>query len=109
MDLSNPWILIIGMGLITVAIRASLIVTAGRFEMPSLLKRGLRYVPPAVLTAIFFPDMVLTNGAVNLNPLTNARLIAGVVAIAVAWFSKNTIITILTGLATLFVLTRIGM
>jgi branched-subunit amino acid transport protein len=34
----------------------------------------------------------------------NYRLLAGLVAVLVAWFSKNTLVTILAGMAALFLL-----
>ena len=41
--------------------------------------------------------------------LTNTRLLAGVVAIVTAWFSRNTLLTILTGMAALFILELLGL
>jgi branched-subunit amino acid transport protein len=106
----NYWLLIIGMGLITVTLRASLIVTAGRVEMPRLVTRALWYVPPAVLTAIFVPEILFNDAGLALDPLANPRIIAGIVAIVVAWFTRNVIITIVVGLAVLWFLTaQIGL
>ena len=101
----NVWLVMLLGGLITFAIRFSLIylLADGRFEIPETMRRALHYVPPAVLSAIIFPELFVRNGALALS-LDNTRMLAGLIAIAVAWFSKNTLLTILAGMAALFVL-----
>ena len=99
----NIWLVMLLGGLITFAIRFSLIYLFGRFEVPETMRRTLHYVPPAVLSAIIFPELFFRNGTLELS-LDNTRLLAGLTAIAVAWFSKNTLITILVGMVALFVL-----
>jgi len=56
------WIVIILMGVVTYGLRLSLIALMGRFEVPPLVSRGLRFVPPAVLSAIIFPELVQPGG-----------------------------------------------
>ena len=68
-----------------------------------MIRKALHYVPPAVLSAIIFPELFLREGALNLT-LDNYRLLAGVVAVLVAWFSKNILITIIAGMIALFLL-----
>lgn len=99
----NIWLVMILGGLITFGMRFSLIYLFGKFHIPETLRRALHYVPPAVLSAIIFPELFLTNGAWNLS-LENTRLLAGLAAIVIAWFSKNTLITILAGMTILFLL-----
>jgi branched-subunit amino acid transport protein len=97
----NIWLVMIVGGLITFGMRFSLIylLAEGR-EVPETMRRALHYVPPAVLSAIIFPELFYSNGAFNIA-LTNTRLLAGVIAIAVAWFSKNTLLTIIVGMVAL--------
>ena len=97
------WLIIIGMGIITYAIRLSLIVLLGRVDVPVIVQRALRFVPPAVLSAIIFPELLRPGGALDISP-GNARLIAGVVAALVAWRTKNVILTIAVGMAVLWLL-----
>lgn len=99
----NFWLLMLLGGLITFGIRFSLIYLFGRVEIPETMRKALHYVPPAVLSAIVFPGLFIHEDVLNLS-LDNYRLIAGLVAILVAWFSKNTLITILAGMVALFVL-----
>ena len=99
----NIWLVMLAGGLITFTIRFVLIFLFGKFEIPPTLRRALHYVPPAVLSAIVFPELFLRGGRMALE-LGNTRLLAGIVAIVVAWFSKNTLLTILAGMIALFVL-----
>ena len=61
-DAVTLWLVIIGMGAITFALRASFMVLPPSIEIPPLLRRGLRFVPAAVLTAIWAPELLLQKG-----------------------------------------------
>jgi len=95
------WLVILLGGLVTFAIRFSFIYLFGRFHIPETIRRSLHYVPPAVLSAIVFPELFLLNGTLDLS-LHNIRLLSGLVAVLVAWYSKNTLLTILVGILALF-------
>jgi branched-subunit amino acid transport protein len=101
----NIWLVMLFGGLITFGMRFSLIylLAEGRFEVPETIRRALHYVPPAVLSAIIFPELFLPNESLDLS-LGNTRLLAGLIAILVAWFTRNTLITILAGMLALFLL-----
>lgn len=99
----NIWLVLLLGGLITFGMRFSLIYLFGRFEFPETIRKALRYVPPAVLSAIIFPELFLRDGMLNLS-FDNHRLLAGLVAVLVAWFSKNILITIIAGVIALLLL-----
>ena len=99
----NIWLVMLLGGLITFGIRFSLIYMFGRFEIPETMRKALHYVPPAVLSALIFPELFISDDVLNLS-LDNYRMLAGLVAIFVAWFSRNTLATILAGMAALFLL-----
>ena len=103
----NLWLIIIGMGVITYAIRLSMIVMSGQIQLSDQLQRALRYVPPAVLSAIILPEMVQPGGTLDLS-LGNERLLAGIIAGLVAWRSRNVVATIIAGMATLLLIQAIG-
>ena len=85
------WLTLIGMALVTMALRASFLVLPPGIETPPLLRRALRYVPAAILTAIWAPEVLVAN----------EQLLAGIVAIAVAWRWQRTFATITAGLLAL--------
>ena len=99
----NIWLVMLVGGLITFGMRFSFIYLFGRFEVPETIRKALLYVPPAVLSAIIFPELFLRDGTLNLS-FDNHRLLAGLVAILVAWFSKNILITIIAGMIALLLL-----
>ncbi|MGH2348592.1 MAG: AzlD domain-containing protein [bacterium] len=94
------WATILGMGAITYGLRLSLILLLGRVEISPRVRQALRFVPPAVLSALILPEVVLTNGALDLG---NNRLLAALVASVVAWKVKNTFVTVAAGLVTLWI------
>lgn len=96
-------LLIVGMGVVTYAIRLSLILLMGRLNVPPLVRRSLRFVPPAVLSALIFPELLLPGGKMMLS-LGNPRLLAGVLAGLVAWKSKNVLLAIGVGMVALWAL-----
>lgn len=96
------WLTLLVVGLLTFGIRVSFIALMGYWEPPHWLRRALRYVPVAVFSAIIFPELFLRNGQLALWPL-NPRLIAGLLAIGVAWRTRNIVWTITAGMAVLLV------
>ena len=99
----NIWLVFLLGGLITFGTRFIFIYLLGRFEVPETMRRALRFVPPAVLSAIVVPELLIRSGQINLSWM-NFRLLAGVVAVLVAWRTKNTLLTILAGMAALLLL-----
>ncbi len=99
----KPWWLIILAGIITYAFRLSFILALERLKMPEWFSRGLRYVPPAVLSAILVPALTDWNGKTNLS-WSNPQIIAGIVAALVAWRTRNVLLTLLAGLLCFLVL-----
>jgi branched-subunit amino acid transport protein len=91
------------MGLVTFATRFVPILTLERLAIPPRLRRALRFVPPAVLSAILFPELLIREGALDIS-LGNERLLAGLLAIGVARFSRNVLLTIAAGMAALWLL-----
>lgn len=99
----NIWLVFLLGGLITFGMRLSFIYLFGRFEIPQMLHRALRFVPPAVLSAIIFPSVLMPNNQLDIG-FGNHRLLAGLVAVLVALWTKNTLLTILAGMVALLIL-----
>jgi len=85
---------------VTYALRASFLLLPERVALPHAVRRALRYVPAAVLTAIWAPQLVFQNGHVDVS-LGNPQLLAGAVAVAAAWYFRLTYVTIAAGLVAL--------
>ena len=98
----NLWLVMLLGGLLTFGIRLSFILLLEKLTVPDWLRRALYYVPPAVLTAIIFPEIFLHSGTFNTS-LLNPRLIAGILAVIVAWRTRNAFLTVATGMAVLWI------
>ena len=94
---------ILGMGVITYAIRLSLFLLPERVMLPPWLLRALRYVPAAVLSAIILPELLLPSGTLDFS-LGNERLLAGVVAAVVAWRTRNVFVIVVVGMIVMWLL-----
>ncbi|GER91416.1 hypothetical protein KDW_55780 [Dictyobacter vulcani] len=97
------WITIIVIGLLTFATRLSFIGSTGKLRLAPLLQQALRFVPVAALSALILPDLFLKQGQLALA-LNNARLLAGIIAIIIAWRTKNVLLTVGTGMISLWLL-----
>jgi branched-subunit amino acid transport protein len=99
----NTWLIILGMVAVTYSVRLSVIVLLGDAVMPDAIRRALRYVPPAALSAIIFPALFMPDGGLDLSP-GNVRLVAGLAAAVIAWRTRNAILAIAAGMGLLWVL-----
>ena len=99
----NIWLIFLLGGALTFGMRFSFIYLFGRYEIPLLMRRALRFVPPAVLSAIVFPELLIQSGQLMIT-WTNFHLLAGIAAIVIAWITKRTLLTIMAGMAVLLLL-----
>ncbi len=77
--------LIAGMAAVTFAIRYSFFALGDRIAFPPVIKRALRFVPAAVLTAICVPMTLLPDGHHWQIDWRNAWLIGALVSGVIAW------------------------
>jgi branched-subunit amino acid transport protein len=101
------WITLAIAGLLTFLIRLSFFLLLERWTPPAIFRRGLRFVPTAVLSAFIFPELLSSKGSLYLT-LVNPRLLAGLVAALVAWRTRNAAVTVFVGLIMLWVLQYYG-
>lgn len=90
--------IIAGAALVTYCTRFPLLVFAGK-KVPKPVERYLRYLAPAILTALIVPFILFNKGRLNIS-FKNDYLIATIITGLVAYFSKNTLVAVLTGVLT---------
>jgi branched-subunit amino acid transport protein len=95
----NEFLLISSMAIVTFAIRYPVLALSGRFKLSEQFLQVLRYVPPAVLTAIVVPTVLMPEGDQLLLSYTNARLVGAIAALGVGLWRKNLLLTIVVGMA----------
>ncbi len=96
------WVVVVAVGLGTLAFRLSFVMLFGRLEaVPDRLAFVLRFVPAAVLAALVVPAVVAPAG----DPFgaSPPRLVAALAATGVAWRTRNLFATIAVGMVTLWV------
>ena len=99
----NEFLLIAGMALVTMGTRIPVLMMLSSRELPKGVFRALRYVPPAVLSAIIFPAVLMPGGELTLS-WDHPPLIASIAAVLVAWRTRNLLLTIVVGMAALLAL-----
>ncbi len=101
----NLWLTVLAMGVVTYAIRLSLLVFVSHTLLPQAARGALRYVMPAVLLAIILPAVLYVGDDESLSiSLGNERLLAAAFAAAVAWLTRNVWLTVATGMPALWLL-----
>jgi branched-subunit amino acid transport protein len=103
MNTTYLWIIILGGLIVTYLTRLSFILFFPLERFPKSFRRGLRYVPPAVLAALITPELFRPGGAWDLS-LGNERMLAGIIAAVIAWRTKNNWLTIAVGMISLWLL-----
>jgi branched-subunit amino acid transport protein len=106
-DQATVWLVIVGVSIGTYLLRLSFIELWKWLTVPPILMRALNYVPAAVLAALVFPALLRSGGAIDVST-DNLRLYAGIAAALVAWYSRNMLLTLGTGMVALWVLQAIA-
>lgn len=101
------WLVVVAAALGTYALRVSFVTLFGRVEeIPPRVKRVLAFVPPAVLAALVLPELLLYGDGLSVS-LSNDRLVAGLVAAAVAWKTEDMLATVVVGMLALYALSLV--
>lgn len=99
-DTTTLWIVIIGLGIGSYALRFTFLGIVGDRPMPAWLLRHLRYTAVAILPALVAPQVVwpaATGGEADLP-----RMSAAAVTLVVGLLMKNVLAAIIAGAGTLF-------
>ncbi len=95
------WLLFLVIAMGTFLLRLSVIALWGKIgTVPDSIERGLRFIPPAVLSALVLPAVSTSDGYFEIGP----RMAAGLVAVLVAWKTRNVFLTIVAGMAALWII-----
>lgn len=95
--------LIAGMTGVTFLIRYAFFALGERVAFPPLVRRALRYVPAAVLTAIVMPMVLLPDGAHWQLDWHNAWLLGALATGLIAWRFNHLLASIAGGMAAFFI------
>ena len=91
------WIIIIGMALVTFIPRVLPVFIMDSIEFPEWLEKWLKAIPYAALGALIFPGIMNT---IPDRPWIG--LVAGVIAITLAWFRVHILLVVLSAIGVVY-------
>jgi branched-subunit amino acid transport protein len=97
------WLSIIIAGVLTYLTRMTMIALVSRDMLGDKIKAVLAYVPSAVFPAIIFPAIFINDHGTFVE-INDPKIFGAIVAIIVGYFSRNIILTILSGLISYWLL-----
>ena len=106
MSVATALFAVLTVGVVTYAMRAGLILALADAELPEWLLRALRYVAPAVLAALTV-SLIADPDAPN-QGVSFAEVAGLVVAVPVAWKTKNLIATLTAGMTVFWLVLALG-
>ncbi|MFB6096321.1 MAG: AzlD domain-containing protein [Haloferacaceae archaeon] len=93
------WTVILAVGVATYALRALFLLGIDYFgSFPPTVERLLEFFPVAILSALVVPGLLVTDGTLAVTA-SNPRLVAGLVAVGVAWYTDSLLATVGVGMA----------
>ena len=98
----NYALMIAGMAVVTIGIRAAIFVLGDRIVFPALVRQALDFVPVTVLSAIVAPMVVAPHGAGLEITWRNPQLVAAIVAVVVCAATRHQLLTIVTAMLVFF-------
>jgi branched-subunit amino acid transport protein len=106
MTIANDWVTLatlLGAGAVTILARASFVIWGEKLSVPPWFSRALKFVAAAVLPALVMPE-VLFRGIAATEMLNTYRIAAAVIALIVAWRTRNLLATLAAGMVALWAL-----
>jgi branched-subunit amino acid transport protein len=106
MSALNVWLTIIFMTVANILTRSSFFLIGHAVKLPPKVQHALRYAPAVALAALVVPDLVLSDGVINVS-WTNPKLIAGAGAALFFLATRHLLGTIIAGMV-LFTVVRLA-
>jgi branched-subunit amino acid transport protein len=91
--------IIFGAGIATYLTRFPIMILSGKKEIHAWLIKYMSYIAPAVLTALIVPAIFIKQGKLDLS-FKNEYITAAIITAAVAYYTKNMLASVITGICT---------
>jgi branched-subunit amino acid transport protein len=88
---------ILGLGIVTVLARCFFFILDRSWSLPLWVQQALHYAPVAALAGVVVPEVIMTNGQL-IATWQDARLFAAGAAVAVYFWRKSVLLTLLAGM-----------
>ena len=98
--LTDGWTLLViaGLAAVTVLSRCFFFILDRPWTLPGWIHRALQYAPVAALAAVVVPEVVMVNGHLA-STWQDARVFAAVAGVAVYFWRKSVLLTLVLGMA----------
>jgi len=93
---------LLALALVTLITRCFFFISDQPWELPSWVERGLRYAPIAALSVVIVPEIlteILTTQGQLVLTWQDARIYGAAAGVAVYFWRRDTLMTILVGMA----------
>jgi branched-subunit amino acid transport protein len=107
MNAFDVWVSIVLLVVSTLVTRSGFFLFGHAVKLPPKLQHALGYAPAAAMAAIILPDLVTTNGAIDIN-WANPKLLAGIGGGVFFLVTRHLLGTIVAGMA-LFTVLRLAL
>lgn len=106
---TDAWTLavIVGLAVVTMVTRSFFFISNADWKLPPWAERGLQYAPIAAMAAVVVPEVLMTQGQL-VATWQDARIFGAAAGVAVYWYKRDTLLTIVLGMAVYLPL-RIGL
>lgn len=94
--MNNMFLLIIGMAIVTYIPRMLPMLLLSEIELPTFLKRFLKFIPYTALSALIFPEILYSTDSLQ------SAIFGGIIAIILALFNTNLLLIVLSGISGVF-------
>jgi branched-subunit amino acid transport protein len=98
--------LIIGMGIVTYLPRMIPAAVLSKRKIPELLIKFLSYIPAAVLSALFFPSVLMVDNKISIS-MSNTLLLTSLLTFPLAYKTRNMFLTVIAGMVIIVLLNRL--
>jgi branched-subunit amino acid transport protein len=88
----------LGLAVVTIVARNFFFISDRAWHLPPWAQRGLQFAPMAALSAVVVPEIVMLNGQL-IDTWQDARLYAAVVGVAVFFWRRDVLLTIVLGMS----------
>jgi branched-subunit amino acid transport protein len=88
---------IAGLAVITAVSRSFFFLSNSEWHLPHWAQRGLQYAPIAALSAVVVPEIMMSQGEL-IATWQDARIYAAAVGVAVYFFKRDVLLTIVLGM-----------
>ncbi|MGB3159623.1 AzlD domain-containing protein [Carnobacterium sp.] len=97
----NPWFLILGMSIVTYLPRMLPMLILSKRTIPEKLAKWMSFIPVSIFSALVFSDIFFWNGSVDVNPLSNLKLLPSILTAIIAYYTKSLLWAMILGVASL--------